>query len=77
MTHTPEPSSNIDGMTFEESFAELERIVREIENGDVTLSQTVERYERGQRLATHCDRLLETAQLRVSKLNQDGSLSAL
>ena len=77
MTHTPEPSSNIDGMTFEEAFAELERIVREIENGDVTLSQMVERYERGQRLATHCDRLLETAQLRVSKLNQDGSLSAL
>jgi len=77
MTHTPEPSSNIDGMTFEEAFAELERIVREIEVGDVTLSQTVERYECGQRLATQCDRLLETAQLRVSKLNQDGSLSAL
>ncbi len=77
MTDTSVPSSNIESMTFEEAFAELERIVREIENGNLSLSQSVERYERGQLLASHCDRLLEAAQLRVSKLNQDGTLSAL
>lgn len=77
MTATSERSSKIEGMTFEEAFAELERIVREVENGNVSLTQSVELYERGQLLATHCDRLLEKAQLRVSKLNQDGTLSDL
>lgn len=75
MTAISEHFSKIEGMTFEEAFAELERIVREIENGNVSLTESVELYERGQMLATHCDHLLETAQLRVSKLNQDGTLS--
>lgn len=40
-------NSDVEKMTFEEALAELEEIVRDLEDGKVTLDQSINAYERG------------------------------
>jgi exodeoxyribonuclease VII small subunit len=71
----PEPHADIAAMPFEAALKELESIVGRLEKGDVTLEQSVELYERGERLKTHCDALLQGAEARIEKivLGADGA----
>lgn len=59
---------NIDELTFEEAFNELEETVRRLEAGGLTLEESMALYERGQALAAHCGRHLDQAELRVQQL---------
>ena len=54
--------------TFEAAFAELERVVQQLESGELTLEETISLYERGQSLARCCQRQLDQAELRVAHL---------
>ena len=54
--------------SFEEVFAALEAVVAQLEEGQVPLAESVARYELGVRLAERCDRFLDEAELRVSRL---------
>ena len=62
-------------LSFEQAYARLEDIVTRLEAGDLSLDESVALYEEGQRLARRCGALLDTAELRVQQLNEDGSLS--
>lgn len=64
-------------LSFEDAFKRLEDIVARLEAGDLSLDESLALYEQGQRLARHCSRLLDAAELRVQQLNEDGSLSPL
>jgi exodeoxyribonuclease VII small subunit len=61
-------AADIDGLTFEQALAELERIVGQLESGQAPLEASIELYERGARLKAHCERRLEAARLRVEKI---------
>lgn len=61
-------ASDIDGLTFEQALAELERIVSQLESGQAPLEASIELYERGARLKAHCEQRLEAARLRVEKI---------
>ena len=65
-------------MTFEQALAELERIVQELERGQLDLDAAIKAYERGTKLKTHCEAKLREAQLRVEKisLTDDGKTRA-
>jgi exodeoxyribonuclease VII small subunit len=65
-------------MRFETALAELEAIVRRLEEGSAQLDEAIEAYERGAALKRHCEAKLQEAQLRVEKivLASDGSVSA-
>lgn len=65
-------------MTFEQALAELERIVQELERGQLDLDAAIKAYERGTKLKTHCEAKLREAQLRVEKisLTDDGKASS-
>ena len=54
-------------MTYEQAFSELDSIVTNLESDDRTLEETLALFERGQALARHCAKLLEGAQLKVSR----------
>ncbi|MBI3467253.1 MAG: exodeoxyribonuclease VII small subunit [Planctomycetes bacterium] len=54
---------------FEESLAELESIVRELEDGQIGLSEALARYEQGVRLLRECYALLERAERRIELLS--------
>ena len=57
---------------FESALAELESIVRKMEEGDLTLEKSMELYERGLQLSRFCHSTLETAERRVELLNERG-----
>lgn len=52
-------------LTFEAARDELESIVRQLEDGDVPLQQSLDLWERGEKLAAHCDQLLGQAEQRI------------
>jgi exodeoxyribonuclease VII small subunit len=60
--------ADIKGMSFEAALKELEQIVSRLERGDVDLEQSIEIYERGEALRTHCDQLLKRAEAKVERI---------
>ncbi|MBV9035990.1 MAG: exodeoxyribonuclease VII small subunit [Acidobacteriaceae bacterium] len=52
---------------------ELERIVKELERGDLPLEQSLSLFEAGMRLSADCKRQLEEAETRVEILTKKGS----
>lgn len=63
-------------MKFEEALKKLERIVQELEDGDLPLDEACGKYEEGIRLSRICAKKLETAKKKVEILlkNEDGSV---
>jgi exodeoxyribonuclease VII small subunit len=72
------PANPISTMSFEEAMAELDRIVRQIEEGRGELDQAITAYERGVALKRHCEAKLREAEARIEKITQtaEGGLSA-
>jgi exodeoxyribonuclease VII small subunit len=67
----------IAAMGFEEAMKELERIVRELESGQVKLDDAVKAYERGTALKTHCENKLAEARTKVEKITGIGKALGL
>jgi exodeoxyribonuclease VII small subunit len=59
---------------FEGAIAELETIVRKLEEGDLALEQSLELYERGVRLSRYCHAQLEEAERRIEVLGEGGEI---
>lgn len=53
---------------FEQSLAELETLVEQMESGDLTLEKSLSQFERGMALSKACQEALTAAQLRVDTL---------
>jgi exodeoxyribonuclease VII small subunit len=66
-----------DKLTFEQAYAELEKIVAQLESGDLTLEDAVALYEQGQRLARLCGEMLDSAELRVQQVTEGGEIRPL
>lgn len=64
--------------SFEEALDELERILAEIESGETSLEQSLEKYERGNFLIQHCRSVLNNAEKQIELLTKqpDGTLRA-
>lgn len=62
--------------TFEQSIKELEEIASKLEAGDVTLDESLELFEQGIKLSKSCQKMLDTAEKKVSVLmaNEDGEM---
>ncbi|MCC6912505.1 MAG: exodeoxyribonuclease VII small subunit [Rhodospirillaceae bacterium] len=69
--------ADIAAMGFEEAMKELERIVRELESGQVKLDDAVKAYERGTALKTHCESKLAEARTKVEKITGIGKALGL
>jgi exodeoxyribonuclease VII small subunit len=59
---------------FEGAIAELETIVKKLEEGDLALEKSLELYERGVQLSRFCHTRLEEAATRIEILNERGDL---
>ena len=64
---------DIEQLSFEAALAELEQIVRTLEQGQAPLDESIELYQRGDRLKRHCEARLKAAQARI----EQGLLQAL
>lgn len=65
---------DMGSLTFEAAYAELETLIARLEADSLSLEASVELYERGRALAAHCQTMLDSAELRVSRLRDDGGL---
>ena len=62
-------------MSFEESLARLETIVKELESGDVKLEEAISKFQEAVALAASCDKKLKEAEQNIHKiLKEDGTL---
>ncbi len=59
-----------ESMTFEQSLARLDEIVKAMEKGDVPLEKTLALFEEGTALAANCNRLLDEAEMRVVQVTK-------
>lgn len=59
---------NQNNETFEASMARLEQIVRAMERGDVALEESLKLFQEGTGLVRKCQKLLDEAQLQVTKI---------
>ncbi len=57
--------STADGISFEDALAELEQVVRDLEDGQVGLEASLARYERGVGLIKTCYAQLRDAEQRI------------
>lgn len=64
----------VASLSFEEAFQELEAIVSRLEAGELTIEGALALFERGQQLAAHCSKILETAGLKVEQLTSEGEI---
>jgi exodeoxyribonuclease VII small subunit len=61
-----------DTVNFESSLKKLEEIVSKLEDGDISLEDSVKSFEEGIGLVKECQRQLSDAELKVKKLLESG-----
>jgi exodeoxyribonuclease VII small subunit len=72
-----EKAPDTKNMSFEDALAELEKIVKHLEDGKIKLDDAVAAYQRGAALKAHCETKLREAQMKIDAitLNADGTPS--
>ncbi|EZP55826.1 Exodeoxyribonuclease 7 small subunit [Sphingomonas sp. RIT328] len=71
LPHSDTMDNPIESLTFEDALKELERIVGRLESGEATLDESIQLYERGDRLRQRCAERLDAAQARIEAIRLD------
>ena len=61
---------------FETSMEQLEKIVQELEKGDLNLDDSIKKFEQGMKISKECNQFLENAEKKITVLinNNDNIL---
>ncbi len=63
-----DPQSGVDALSFEDALGELERIVEQMEQGDMPLQDSLQAYQRGAALVGRCRQALDSVNQQVKVL---------
>ncbi|ABV88306.1 exodeoxyribonuclease VII, small subunit [Shewanella pealeana ATCC 700345] len=66
-----------ENLSFEDSLSELEKIVTDLEHGDIALDDVLKQFERGIKLVRNSQSKLENAQQKVAILMQEEGVDSL
>ena len=69
--------NNINNLSFEEALEELESITESFEDGDSTLENAVNLYNRGVLLKKHCEKKLREAKKKIDEVKVDSINSTI
>ncbi len=58
-------------LKFEDLLNNLEEIVKELESGDLSLDESIEKYKKGIELSNACKKMLEDAKAEIVKKMED------
>ena len=62
-------------MKFEDKIKELEKIINELENGEIDLEDSIEKYTKAMKLVKECDEELKNVEERITKIvGDDGTV---
>lgn len=67
-------SANAESVNFEDAMAELEKLVAQMEEGNLSLDESLQAFERGVMLTRQCQQALSQAELRVQALTDTDTL---
>ena len=67
-------SANAESVNFEDAMAELEKLVAQMEEGALSLDESLQAFERGVMLTRQCQQALSQAELRVQALTDTDTL---
>lgn len=66
----------MEEINFEEAMKKLEQITAELEKGDLSLDESVKKFEEGIKLSKECNKILEDSEKRINILiNNDGDIT--
>ena len=54
--------------SYEEQIQELEKIINELENGNLNLDDSVAKFEEGMKISKECNKMLENAEKKITIL---------
>ncbi len=69
-------STSTKSNNFEKSLAELEKIVQQLEQGDLSLDDAMQAFEQGVALTRHCQNQLDSAEQKVRTLLEENQSPA-
>ncbi|MDR1806817.1 MAG: exodeoxyribonuclease VII small subunit [Propionibacteriaceae bacterium] len=64
---SPNPPEDLSGLSYEKARDDLVEVVRRLESGTASLAESMELWQRGERLAKHCQALLDAARATVEQ----------
>ena len=62
-------------ITIEESFASFDVIIEELQNGDLTLEESFQKYEEGMKLIKNCNTAIDKVEKKLEVINGEESAS--
>ena len=66
---------NMGNASFENKMQDLEKIVKDLEKGDLSLEESVKIFEKGMKISKECNEILEEAEKRITiLLNNNGEI---
>ncbi|MGA2916190.1 MAG: exodeoxyribonuclease VII small subunit [Sedimentisphaerales bacterium] len=71
MAEKKENNSDISKLSFEQAIKKLTDIVSKIEDGQVSLEQSLTQYEQGMELIKHCRAILQKAEKKIEEISQE------
>ena len=66
-----EKKNGIGKMSFEEAIKQLTGIVGKMEQGEISLQDSLGQYEKGMALIKHCREILQKAEQRIEKISEE------
>ena len=65
--------NKIKKMSFDEAVLQLEEIVKKLEDKNMTLESSIEKFELGVKISSHCLNKLDEAEKKIEQLTRSGS----
>ena len=69
-------SAASDAAGFEAVYRELQEVIAQLEDGGLGLEEAIRLFERGQELVKRCQRIVDDAELRVTRLAAEPNQAA-
>lgn len=60
-----------DNLSFEEAHEQLEKILAAMNGGKVSLEELISLFEKGEKLVRHCEKQLQSAQMKIEQILKD------
>lgn len=64
-------TSKKTALSFEQALRNLEKIVEQVEQGQIGLEDAIDKYEQGMKLINHCRDILQQCEKRIETINQN------
>ena len=66
------PTKSSNDFNFEAAIEQLQKTVRDLESGDLSLEDSLKAFEQGVKLSRECEGFLKTAKKKIEVLTKDG-----